>query len=146
MIAALFDPGSYQSIGWILVSLFALVAGLNQVLRFYDRLKDKPAPADLKKAAAEKFVRREDCLRMHGQLEAQFALVGQQRADDAKDAVGSRKGIYEQIAMVRAEMVQMERRLNEDSETRQEKVHARVDEVLRAVSRVEGKLEAKAEG
>jgi len=53
------DPHSYQAVGWILVALAALCAGVNQIHSFLDRMKDKPAPADVKQHATDTFATKD---------------------------------------------------------------------------------------
>lgn len=44
------EPSSYQAIGWITVAIFALVGGINQVIRLVDRAKGSPPVEQLKMA------------------------------------------------------------------------------------------------
>jgi hypothetical protein len=138
------DPAAVD-VAAVMAALFFLIAGWNQVQKFLDRQKDKPAPGEVRAEAAASFVRREDCARTHAAYESQLAEVRKNRIEDAKDGANSRRAIYEQINLVRTDMTSMERRLNAENEARLNKVHGRVDDVLTAVSRVEGKLEAAAE-
>jgi len=48
-----------QIAAWLLCA-FAVAGGLNQVLRLIERLKDKPAPADLRAEGLERFVPKPD--------------------------------------------------------------------------------------
>lgn len=74
------DPGSFQSIGWVIVSVAALATAWNQITRAVDRAKDKPAPADVRAEAHERFATK-------AELQATEAKIGQLRSDTDKSIV-----------------------------------------------------------
>ena len=141
MIAAgMPDPATYEAMGWVIVVCVAIATGVNQVLRLMDRWKDSPAPAEVRAEAAQMFMRREDCNRLHNEFQQQINEIRSQRAADVKDATSSRSGIYNRIEDVRHEMVQMERRLNEGDEKRTDMLQQRINVILEAMGELRGKI------
>jgi polyhydroxyalkanoate synthesis regulator phasin len=86
LLAAMPDPAGYAAIGWIVVSLAALVAMLNQGLKLLDRLKDKPPPGELRAEVIEKFVHRHQCEATHHILSAELTKVFGELGGVGRDA------------------------------------------------------------
>ena len=86
LLAQLPHPESAQSIGWLALALAALIAGINQVLRLTDRLKEKPPVHQTYATKVE-----------HGQLQDRLDLeLGRER--------GSRKKMHEEISALQAQV------------------------------------------
>jgi hypothetical protein len=54
-------PTSYASIGWAVVTLVAIITGLNQALKLVDWFKEKPPAGEVRSEALEKFVLKSEC-------------------------------------------------------------------------------------
>lgn len=117
-----------------------LVGLVNQALKLVDRIKDKPAPGEVRAEAAEKFVTKSDCQKYHQALDGRLTFLDTQRVTDAKDAGASRRGIYNEVESVRKEMVDMERRINKADEDRTTGLHNRLNEILAEVSEIRGRI------
>ncbi|HXG49098.1 MAG TPA: hypothetical protein VNO52_15850 [Methylomirabilota bacterium] len=130
LLAQLPGPGVYSSVGWILLALAALCVAANQVHGFLDRVKDKPAPADLQSHVAAHFATKEEVRQVRedvddlrnelGTMREQILAAGQTRAD----------AINEHIERVRLE-------LKADTVG----IHRRVDDILAAVAELKGRLQ-----
>ncbi|GEM_PF-2293594 len=130
----------------------AFLAGLvNQLMKIVDRIKDKPAPGEVQREAADKYVTKAECARLHALTEQNLSGLNTMRVQDAKDFAASRGKIYDEVksmrtavadelVKVRAEMGDMERRLSRDDEDRTTKIHDRLNEILAEVSEVRGEL------
>lgn len=98
--------------------------------------KESPPPG-------ETYSRKTDCLVKHSAIDARVATLEARRDRDQELASASRKGIYEQIGAIKEEMKRMEIRINKADEERTSFIHERVNEVLHAVGRLEGRIESK---
>ena len=138
-----------QLAGW-LVCFFAVVGGVNQVMKLVDRFRGsgheiRPQPLEVREA--KEFVTNAECLarkaeaeRRYGEAVAQVQELRRERIQDVKEAAVGRKAIYERIDDVKTELDNMERRLNSSNEARLEKVHNRINEILEAVATVRGEV------
>jgi len=100
---------------WIVLGAVAVVASIagNYAQWVISRRKKETRtilPDPLRTKQVFEPVSAEECRERHQSIESQIQELRQSRIMDAKDAALSRKGVYEQIAGVRTEMVQMERR------------------------------------
>lgn len=137
----------HEILTWLGVLAFLMLLA-NQALGLFDRVLDRKrqigiSGQPIKVQPAKDFALADDCQQRHDTLDNALAELRKQRAEDVRDNAVSRKSIYEQIGAVRSEMALMERRLSVDDELRTQKVHDRVNEVLSAVSRLDGKLEGR---
>lgn len=120
MLSALPDPSSYTAVGWILVALAALATGANQLLRLLDRTKEQPPPADT-------YVRKEHCHTLHHSTEEAIGNLSTR----LKTVEGAKTDLAEAM---HGQISQLRREMKEDFR----QVHSRIDELVRAVGRIEG--------
>lgn len=113
-VSSLPDPNSVQSIGWIILCLFAVIAGMNQAARFVDRFKEKPVPADT-------YVTKE----------VFQAVVGGLRDNVAQ--------LQKDIAAMREEIHNGFYKINEANERRAKEIHDRVNPLLEAAGAIKAK-------
>jgi len=132
---------------------FFLVAGWNQVEKFFDRRKDRPPASEVRAEIVDKFVTKDQCENYHQALERRIAFLDTQRVEDAKDGSVSRSRIYDEmkaiqkttmdeLAHVRTEMGDMERRLNKADEDRTSDIHDRVNQILGEVREMRGEIKS----
>lgn len=124
------DPNHYGSIGWVVVILAALAFGANSVLDLVGRLRgdnDKATQIEPNPLPVQK-------------IWPSATII------ELKDAIGRtdlridrhEKEIHELREIIRREIPEMERRLAEAGEERAVKLHGRINDVLTAVSKIEG--------
>ena len=129
------------------LSFIVMLAG--GILKLTDRLRDKPSASEVANKAAETFARREAAEELRTRLAALEAL----RESDLKDASFSRKNIYDEmrnmekridsaLVGIRAEMGELERRLNSADEARTLKIHDRLNEILSDLGEMRGEHHA----
>lgn len=86
------DPQSFQGIGWLMVAFFALAGGVNQVLRLFSHLKEKPPPAETYATKVEMSGLRADVKGLSVELQVQcekLSLEGERREDRIRrDIIG----------------------------------------------------------
>lgn len=100
MLADAVTPSSYQSIGWLLVSLGALALIANQLLAFVRNLRGpSPQPPNNELELAGQ------------QLEMRVSELERNREEDRKQASERRKAIYEQMNRDRETFMQEVRNL-----------------------------------
>jgi len=109
------EPASYQAFGWICMTLFGVMAAINQAIKLVGHLKEKPIPADTYVTKREMDI---------------------YRADHAKELDGYREDLQrltEDIGAMRDSILdqgaERERRLTEEISG----VHKRVDRILEAL-------------
>lgn len=114
--------------GWLACLAFILWI-VNLVWKLADRAKQRPAPSDVQRESVEKFVAKTEFAnhvewnrREHENL---FAKIG-----------GVERGLTQRIES-RLDKMQA------DSHEGREKIHDRINEILAAVSNLEGRLEEK---
>ncbi len=84
MLAQLPDPKSAESIGWVLIVIVAIIAGINQAMRLFRSFKESPPPH-------QTYATKEQ----HRELELKLdAELGRERS--------ARKRIHEEIAALQA--------------------------------------------
>jgi hypothetical protein len=127
---------------WLACLAIVLVIGL-LIVKVAKEIRGHPAALEVRAESADKFVTKSDCEKRHQALDAQLGFLNVQRVTDAKDAAGSRKGIYTEVEGVRKEMAEMERRLNRADEDRTTGLHARLNEILAEVSEMRGQMKAQ---
>lgn len=126
MLGQMATPGAVELAGW-LGCLFFLCAGANQVWKLAERARGKaPKPPNEELGAT--------------------SLLLEQRIDDlekrdAEHDEGRRK-LYEHIDKVRVELMHQMQRVIDAGEQRTVQTHNRINEVLSAVSKVQGALES----
>lgn len=121
ILAFMSEPTSYSAIGWVAVTLFSIAAGTNQLLHLLDRSKEKPAPS-------ETYVTREHCATLHQQQHEQVRHWGSRLDALENSRLENISAMNEQLDSIRAE-------IKNDIRS----VHTRIDELVRAVGRIEGK-------
>ena len=102
-------------IGGLMVGLFALAGGINQILRIVDRLKERPPPA-------ETYVSKVHCDRQHIKFESEFG------------------GLRAEVRELRAEIKADLKEVSAANEARASKLHGRIDDLLEAVAEIRGKF------
>lgn len=107
IIAELPDPTSAQSIGFIALALFSLIAGINQILRLTDRFRTQPPPHLTYATKKEHDQQVAKCAQDQKDMEKRFGetITAERRA---------RKEIHEQIGVLTTELASVK------SETRQQ--------------------------
>lgn len=106
-------PNSYQSVGWVLFAVAALCVALNQILKFVDRVKQKPHPGDVQREAAEKFVGKPEFHSVIGELKSEDLRLHQkiggvdrgasQKTDDKVTALTHQiGGVAQKVARLEA--------------------------------------------
>jgi hypothetical protein len=150
MIAQLPQPTGSQLLIWlgcaaiVIGAAAGLLALVNQFFTLkrnvVGKRKTEILPSPLEVREAHEFAKERDCADRHRLAMEGLAEIRQQRITDAKDAAGSRKGIYTEIESVRKEMGDMERRLNTADEERTQALHGRLNDILLAVGELRGKV------
>lgn len=134
------DSVPIQLAAWLGCLAF-FVGLLNGMLKLVDRMKGRGtlvSPQPLEVREAHDFVREPDCRMRHSEMERQVRELRAERNEDVKSASISRKSMYEEMKLIRKEIDEMERRLNQADETRTEKVHERINDILEAVGEIRG--------
>lgn len=126
MMLADLTPTAVQLAAFLASAMF-LIGLANGILKLIDRFKDKPAPSDVRSEAHQAFVPKQD-LKEHLEWDREehdklFRKIG-----------GVERGQIERMDLKFAEMQQ-------SAEEGREKIHERINDVLKAVSRMEGKME-----
>lgn len=89
------EPSSYISIGWILVSLVAIVTGVNQVMKLKagllgERKATEVSPQPLEVRVLTDYVKKEECVGRHGETQRQLnaieAAIAEIRAERKTEA------------------------------------------------------------
>lgn len=124
---------------WLACLAIVLVIGL-LIVKVAKEIRGHPVAGDVRAESADKFVTKAQCEKYHQALDGRLSFLDNQRITDAKDAAGSRKGIYTEVETVRKEMVEMERRLNKADEDRTTGLHERLNEILAEVSEMRGQM------
>lgn len=134
---------------WLACLAFVITL-IRGVLALTDRLKDKPSASEVAERADGKFADRNAL----AELAARLAAVEELRNSDLKDASFSRKNIYDEMRNMekridasligmRAEMADLERRLNKSDEERTLKLHDRLNEILSDLGEMRGEVHAR---
>jgi len=140
MLATLPDPNLYSSIGWATVIMGSIFVIINQGASLVDRLKSKPAPADVRAESLDKFATKVDL--------QQAVLKNDQEHNNVWSKIGGmERGLKEEIDLkvtgVSRELVEMERRLNKSDEERTSRVHDRLDNIFAEVAEMRGAMTGK---
>jgi hypothetical protein len=130
------SPDSFQSIGWLLLAGAGLAGALNQGLTLLDRWKEKPSASEVAAEAARRFVTTDVCAASHTNFVQRLSALETSHSQLEKRIDSSLTGI-------RAEMSDMERRLNRNDEERTQKIHDRLNDILRCVGELSGEVHAK---
>ena len=110
-------PTSLEIGAW-LVCLVAVIAGVNQVMKLFDRFKETPPPRDTYQVKGDYVTHRE--------------------LKELQDRVDELSGeLRESIADVRREMAHDKEMSNAAAEARAEKLHTRISDVLVHLTRIE---------
>lgn len=127
--AKLPDPTSYSSIGWLVVCGVALVLGANAVDEFIGRRKDKPSPADVANQSAEAYQPKGD-------------YASKRDLAEHRQSVENRLNkIDDDISELRKEAKQDRNDIIKAGEDRAGKLHDRIDDILKAVAKIQGRIE-----
>lgn len=122
---AMFTPVALAS--WVAIAVF-LIGGANQVGKLMDRFRDRPPTTELRAELVDRFVDRETFQR-HAEEDVR-------RMQDVERALGD----------LRTELVEQERRAADAQDRRLADIHSRVNDVLRAVSELKGRVDARPPG
>lgn len=147
------DPNNFSSIGWVIVILFALVGGANQILALVSRVSGKARPTEIADQPvdiriASEFVRKPDCDVHRGQLERRLEEQDRDRQDLRKMISADREkaeqtarirtaGIYSKIDEVRKELTTAHGELRHE-------LNRNFQDTERTLGRIEGKLQTVA--
>lgn len=142
------EPNSAASIGWLILSLAALIAAGNQFHDFFNRLRSKPPAGELQVAAAGLQERVKNLEENYDEISAQLASTRTALMadnDERRRAIYSkidelRRETKEDLGAVRNEMMAELRQHNQVNEKRAGDIHDRINLVLAAVSEVRGEL------
>ncbi len=116
------EPNHFASIGWVCVSIVAIIAGVRQVLGLWHDIKEKPTGAEVLQkshtmfASKEEFKRLEEEFRRHQEFELREAEL-------------RRKGVYDRLDKSREEVLQRVDDTRRELEDKLKVVHARVDTI-----------------
>jgi hypothetical protein len=113
---------------WLACLAFIMVM-LNQGWRLVGNFRGKPSAPEVQQEAHRTFALRTD-------VDARFVQLTQRMTELETDT-------EERDRSLRAELASMERRLNDAGEHRHENFNARLLEQLRAVSRLEGRIDQR---
>ena len=146
-------------VAWVACLAFAVML-FNQLTRARKNLlggtdTTNIGPSPLVVKGEEKFVTTRECSESNAKLFARIAAIEQLRNTDLEAASYSRKNIYDEmrnmekridaaLVGIRAEMGELERRLNASDETRTLKLHDRLNEILGDLGEMRGEVHAKA--
>lgn len=70
---ALPEPNSWQGMAWVALAIGGLALAFNQVHEFWQRIKDKPAPAEVAQEARDRYASKTECLSRHQVVDRQLA-------------------------------------------------------------------------
>lgn len=116
------EPNHFMAIGWVCVSVVAIIAGVRQVLGLWHEIKDRPTGAEVRLeaqgmyASKEEFKRLEEEFRRHQEFELREAEL-------------RRKGVYDRLDKSREEVLQRVDDTRRELEDKLKVVHARVDTI-----------------
>lgn len=110
------DASHFSSIGWVCVILVAIMAGINQGVDLYNKLKDRPTGAEALATAQGNFATQ-------GALASLEAKIESQR----KDSEASRARIYETMDKQRKEL---DVKISELKESLGDKIEVLPDRVI----------------
>jgi hypothetical protein len=116
IFAAITEPDAVQLAAFV-GCLFFLAGGVNQVMGIMDRFKEKPPPS-------ETYVSLKLCQKIHEEAD--------RRITQAECAVDT---LRRELRLERDEMIK-------SAEDRAVKLHDRINDILRAVSELKGKIES----
>lgn len=138
---ALPDPGSAHSIGWVLLTLGALAAGMigfDRLIRRSMGISDQQRTIGgqpIKVQSAPPFVTRDELDRTRESITDRVA-----RVESSLSSVSS------ELTVLRSQLHATETRINSAGEDRAAKIHERINDVLEAVSEVRGHVQAMDHG
>ena len=87
------DPNHFASVGWVIVIVTCIIVMLSVVINFWRSITNQPT--DMR--VVTDCVKEAECDKRHKELQDKFETVESRRIVDAKDAAGSRKGMYEEM-------------------------------------------------
>lgn len=126
MLGEIAVPTSVQIGGW-LFCLFALVGGMNQLLKLTDRMKEKPPAGEVRAEAAQKYMMRSEC-------SAWMTQHQDVHKDLFKKVGGMERGWNDRISN---EISQMRAEHDKSSTT----IHTRLNEFERSIGKLESATE-----
>jgi hypothetical protein len=129
---------SFVQIGAACGALFFLAGLYNQVMKAVDRMKDKPAPSEVRAEVAAIYTRQRDFDEHVRANEKKFEQIETNREKDRTEAKQGRQVMYEKIDDVKSEIAESERRMIATQELRLDNVHTRVTEILGEVREIKG--------
>lgn len=115
MLAELPDPTSAQSVGWLLLSMAALVVAAERGFKFIAMFKENPPPA-------ETYTTIKECKVLHAALDARLAQTESEMQRGFKELKDSLRD------------------MSAASEDRVSHLHTRINETLASICRIEGGL------
>lgn len=119
------DPATAQSVGWMLLVLFCILAGINQALRLLDRFRGQ----------LSQYADKDETELRLNLLDRQVQEL-RAEADKRFDALERKmEASYLKTVSKLEEQARVE-------ELRSEKIHARINQILEVVSRISGTCEA----
>jgi len=109
-------------------------------LRLTDRLKSKPHPRDVQQEAAEKYVSKQECLLSHSGFRTDLQNHIEWNRREHENLFSKIGGVDRGITnRIEARLDKMEAASN----LGRDKLHERINEVLAAVSNLEGRMEER---
>ncbi|HEY1170246.1 MAG TPA: hypothetical protein VGH19_02645 [Verrucomicrobiae bacterium] len=122
VVNSLPEADHFASIGWVCVSVVAIIAGVRQVLGLWHEIKDRPTGAEVLKEANGTFASKEEFKR----LEEEFR---RHQEFELREAELRRKGVYDRLDKSREEVLQRVDDTRRELEDKLKVVHARVDTI-----------------
>ena len=125
-LAELPAPDSATSIGFLALAFFAIIGGVNQALRFFDRLKEKPIPSDTYATKTE-----------HGELKIRVDRV-ETRTEENFRALDHKRSVS--IAGLHDDLRDKTEALRKEIKADTEHLNTRITEVLSHVAEIRGRI------
>lgn len=119
-------PTSAAAIGFIALAFFAIIGGVNQALRFFDRLKEKPIPADT-------YATKQD----HGELKDRVSAV-EDRTEQNFRELDRKRSVS--IAGLHDDLRDKTESLRQEMKSDNERLNIRITEILSAVGEIKGRI------
>jgi vacuolar-type H+-ATPase subunit I/STV1 len=116
------EPMGFASIGWVCVSVVAIIAGIRQGIGLVRDIKERPTGAEALREAHSVFASKADLKK----LEEEFR---RHQEFELREAELRRKGIYDRLDKSREEVLQRMDDTRKELEDKLKVVHARVDTI-----------------
>ena len=131
--ANLITPESYQTIGWVSMSLASMAVGANHILRLVDRTKEKPIPSETYATIRdhERLSLRVD--QISGEIKDGFIKIDEKRSRSVA-------GIYDELREIAGKVNTTSER-SETARAALASLSGKIDHLIEEVGQLKGRSE-----